>query len=106
MFADPPTSLNISGYIPGSAIMVGRTLHLRCESNGGNPLPTLTWTKGTGAGKKTIEGLSKVTLAIKESQISFILRPEDNGVTFECAATSEAITVPMTRSVSLTVNCE
>lgn len=58
------------------------------------------------AGDREILGSTRVTGNIVSKQISFILKPDDNGAEYRCNATNAATTEPLLATKTLTVNCE
>ena len=61
-----------------AVLRAGQTVSLRCTSKGGNPVPTMTFTKNGvsfGPGPKTYQN----------SHV-FVATPEDNGAVFGCTA--------------------
>jgi len=57
------------------------------------------------AGDVELESVRRVTGNIVSSQLSFLLRPDDNDADYQCNATNDATTQPLVASVTLKVSC-
>lgn len=104
-FTDPPGEPNIQGYEKGSIIREGDLLKLKCASLGGYPLPSIKWIKqsrGLAAEEKEIAGLeTKTGYSGVSSELFVKTAASDNGASYKCLVTNEAINQPLTASVLL-----
>jgi len=57
------------------------------------------------AGDTVLESVRRVTGTIVSSQVSFLLRPDDNGAEYQCNASNAATTEPLVAAVTLRVSC-
>jgi len=82
----------------------GEDAYLVCQTDSGNPLPAITWWKGssllTGTYDITPDGTIK-----NELQILSLSR-QDLGATLTCQASNNNITLPANKVVTLDLNCE
>lgn len=53
-----------------------------------------------------MEGVRRVTGNIVSSQVSFLLKPDDNNADYRCLATNPATVLPLVATVRLKVSCK
>jgi hypothetical protein len=81
-----------------AVLRAGQTVSLRCTSKGGNPVPSLTFTKNGetfGPGPKAYQNTH-----------NFVATPEDNGAVFGCIAQNRADWSAESKTVRLNVLCK
>nr|XP_002122747.1 nephrin [Ciona intestinalis] len=81
-------------------LRAGEEAIMTCTSVGGNPLPTLIWKIGGNVINRAFTR-SGTTVT---SQLRHLVRPQDHGKTVTCAASSLALYIPLTTSVTLNVH--
>ncbi|KAK2152414.1 hypothetical protein LSH36_329g02058 [Paralvinella palmiformis] len=96
----PPGQPTITGYTEGREVTAGQIQSMTCQSMGGNPPATLTWWKGN----EQLQAVSTRNFGLVSSQVSFILKPDDNGAEYRCNATNPATAKPLLAKVTLQVN--
>nr|CDQ00974.1 BMA-SYG-2, isoform f [Brugia malayi] len=95
----PPMKPVIYGS-EGMILLEGETLNLTCESQGGNPLATLTWFRGV----EKLKGTRNAALGdISQSAISVSLDRTMNNQQLKCEARNGALDEPLVVTKSLTV---
>ena len=80
-----------------AVLRAGQTVSLRCTSKGGNPVPSLTFTKNGvsfGPGPKAYQNMH-----------TFVATPEDNGAVFGCIAQNQVDSAD-SKTVRLNVLCK
>ena len=77
------------GFSP-SSISVGTTITLACEMSGGKPLPGLTWYR---------EGAAISSTMSTSNSIKYTVTPNDDGISFTCKASGQALPQEGTCSV-------
>ncbi|EFO27330.2 immunoglobulin I-set domain-containing protein [Loa loa] len=87
----PPMKPIIYGS-EGMALREGETLNLTCESQGGNPLATLTWFRGIEKLRGTRNAVSG---DISQSVVSVLLDRTMNNQQLKCEATNGALDEPL-----------
>ncbi|VDO44713.1 unnamed protein product [Brugia timori] len=98
-FIAPPMKPVIYGS-EGMILLEGETLNLTCESQGGNPLATLTWFRGV----EKLKGTRNAALGdISQSAISVSLDRTMNNQQLKCEARNGALDEPLVVTKSLTV---
>lgn len=95
----PPESPVILGYEPGRLLKKGNPQRLTCVSNGGNPLATLQWYKGSQEIPTDTRHDSGTALA----EVDIMLTESDNEAEYRCEATNSATTEPLVNSTILSV---
>ncbi|CAG9541092.1 unnamed protein product [Cercopithifilaria johnstoni] len=95
----PPTEPVIYGF-EGMTLLEGETLNLTCESQGGNPLATLTWFRGIEKLRGTRSAASD---DISQSAISVLLDRTMNNQQLKCEASNGALDEPLVIAKTLTV---
>ncbi|XP_069974958.1 nephrin-like isoform X2 [Penaeus vannamei] len=95
----PPETPVILGYERGQELRKGDRQRLTCVSNGGNPLATLTWYKGSQ--KLPSETHHDAVTALAD--VDILLDESDNGAEYRCEATNEATAHPLANSTVLSV---
>nr|XP_032835441.1 nephrin-like isoform X1 [Petromyzon marinus]XP_032835443.1 nephrin-like isoform X1 [Petromyzon marinus]XP_032835444.1 nephrin-like isoform X1 [Petromyzon marinus]XP_032835445.1 nephrin-like isoform X1 [Petromyzon marinus] len=98
----PPGPPWVEG-LEGRPLREGDGLNLRCQSQGGNPLATLQWSKGEEVLLTTWESDDVALPPLSRSVLALALRPEHNLVTLTCEATNLVAPAPMTATVTLRV---
>lgn len=98
----PPDPPDIFGYQPGTAIQAGSLQRLTCVAMGGNPLATVVWFKG---GQKLESRITK-SGTTSSSEISIVVKEDDNGAEYRCEASNSATKKPLTKTVRLNVHCK
>ncbi|XP_078739103.1 LOW QUALITY PROTEIN: nephrin [Lampetra fluviatilis] len=98
----PPGPPWVEG-LEGRPLREGDSLNLRCQSQGGNPLATLQWSKGDEVLLTTWESDEVAVPPLSRSVLALALRPEHNLVALTCEATNLVATAPMTTTVTLHV---
>ncbi|XP_018006965.1 nephrin isoform X2 [Hyalella azteca] len=96
----PPGPPIIVGYNGTHPLKSGERLSLTCQSDGGNPLATLTWFKGNTelpASGTRQHGDSSI------SDLDVVLQESDNRATYSCRASNDASTITLTTNVTLAV---
>lgn len=93
---DPP---RIFGYTEGMPIRSKTLQHITCVTNGGNPLPTIQWYKGT----QLVNSTSKTNGNAVSSEVAIIAQESDNGAEYRCEASNTATKKPLKTSIKLTV---
>ena len=81
-----------------AVLRAGQTVSLRCTSKGGNPVPSLTFTKNGetfGPGPKAYQNTH-----------NFVATPEDNGAVFGRIAQNRADWSAESKTVRLNVLCK
>ena len=81
-----------------AVLRAGQTVSLKCTSKGGNPVPSMTFTKNGvsfGPGPKSFQNTH-----------DFVATPEDNGAVFGCAAQNMADWRADSKTVRLNVLCK
>ena len=78
----------------------GEEVELRCESVGGNPVPSLTWY----IGQKEVRGDQIAGQAV--STLVVTLNKTDNGNVIRCEAMNEALETPLVAAATLDVQCK
>ena len=81
-----------------AVLRAGQTVSLRCTSKGGNPVPSLTFTKNGasfGPGPKAYQNTH-----------TFVATTEDNGAVFGCVAQNQADKRADSKTVRLNVLCK
>ena len=81
-----------------AVLRAGQTVSLRCTSKGGNPVPSLTFTKNGasfGPGPKAYQNTH-----------TFVATTEDNGAVFGCIAQNHADKRADSKTVRLNVLCK
>ena len=58
------------------------------------------------SGEEELQAVSTRNFGLVSSQVSFILKPDDNGAQYRCNATNPATIEPLLAHVQLTVNCK
>lgn len=94
-----PETPRIFGYTEGTPIRAKTLQHIACVTNGGNPLPTIRWFKGT----EKVNSTSKTNENSVSSEIAIIAQDSDNGAEYRCEASNSATKKPLTASTKLTV---
>ncbi|EJW85216.1 immunoglobulin I-set domain-containing protein [Wuchereria bancrofti] len=98
-FIAPPMKPVIYGS-EEMTLLEGETLNLTCESQGGNPLATLTWFRGV----EKLRGTRNAALGdISQSAISVSLDRTMNNQQLKCEARNGALDEPLVVTKSLTV---
>ncbi|XP_064471878.1 nephrin-like isoform X2 [Ornithodoros turicata] len=93
---DPP---RIFGYTEGTPIRAKTLQHITCVTNGGNPLPTLQWYKGS----TQVNSTSKINGNAVSSEVAIIAQDSDNGAEYRCEASNAATKKPLKTAIKLTV---
>ena len=111
--AVPPSNVSIVGHRNGATVEVKRSdtsLQLTCQSNDAKPAPSLTWhrndepiTSGVASSPPTSSVSEK--MAATTSVLTFTPSMDDDGAVFSCRATNDALTNPISTSVTLNVHC-
>ena len=81
-----------------AVLRAGQTVSLSCNSQGGNPVPSLTFTRNGesfGPGPKAYQNTH-----------DFVATPEDNGAVFGCIAQNRADWRAESNTVRLNVLCK
>lgn len=94
---EPP---RIFGYTEGTAIRAKTLQHITCVTNGGNPLPTVRWFKGT----QRVNSTSKANGNSVTSEVAIVAQDSDNGAEYRCEASNPATKKALTTSIKLTVH--
>ncbi|KAL3982160.1 Immunoglobulin domain family protein [Acanthocheilonema viteae] len=95
----PPTEPVIYGS-EGMTLLEGKTLNLTCESQGGNPLATLTWFRGI----EKLRGTRSATSDdISQSTVSILLDRTMNNQQLKCEARNGALDEPLVITKTLTI---
>ena len=81
-----------------AVLRAGQTVSLRCTSKGGNPVPSLTFTKNG-------ETFGPEPKAYQNTH-TFVATPEDNGAVFGCIAQNQADKRADSKTVRLNVLCK
>ena len=102
LFADPPNSPEISGYIEGETIRLGQTVTLVCTSAGGNPPAKIAWFRNG------VQTDTSYTSSGRESRntYSFVAGADDNDAVFRCEASNKLVPEPMSAEIVLAVQCK
>ncbi|KAM3726287.1 Synaptogenesis protein [Dirofilaria immitis] len=96
----PPMEPIIYGF-EGLTLLEGETLNLTCESQGGNPLATLTWFRGI---EKLSESRTAISGDISQSAISVVLDRTMNNQQLKCEALNGALDEPLAVIKTLSVS--
>ena len=56
-------------------------------------------------GEMELDSVRRVTGNIVSSQVSFLLKPDDNGAEYSCNASNDATVEPLVAAVNLRVSC-
>lgn len=95
-----PEAPRIFGYTEGTAIRAKTLQHITCVTNGGNPLPTVRWFKGT----QRVNSTSKANGNSVASEVAIVAQDSDNGAEYRCEASNPATKKALTTSIKLTVH--
>ncbi|KAG7155821.1 Synaptogenesis protein syg-2-like 7, partial [Homarus americanus] len=95
----PPEPPVILGYELGRLLKKGTPQRLTCVSNGGNPLATLQWFKGSQELPTNTKHDSGTALA----DLDITLTESDNEAEYRCQATNSATPEPLVNSTVLSV---
>ncbi|XP_066949212.1 nephrin-like isoform X2 [Macrobrachium rosenbergii] len=95
----PPEPPTILGYEPGRRLRKDDPQRLTCISNGGNPLATLKWFKGT----QELQADTRHEGGSAISELNISLEESDNGAEYRCEATNPASPTPLINSTILHV---
>ncbi|VDK65575.1 unnamed protein product [Onchocerca ochengi] len=95
----PPMEPVIYGF-EGMTLLEGETLNLTCESQGGNPLATLTWFRGV---EKLRGTRSAVSGDISQSAVSVLVDRTMNNQQLKCEARNGALDEPLVVTKTLSV---
>lgn len=90
--------LTLGGSADVAVLRAGHSVELRCTAKGGNPIPSLTFTKNGssfGPGPKTFH-----------SSHTFVATPHDNGAILGCIAQNAADRRAQSKTVTLNVLCK
>ncbi|CAN7984404.1 unnamed protein product [Ixodes hexagonus] len=95
-----PDAPRIFGYTEGTPIRAKTLQHITCVTNGGNPLPTLRWFKGT----QKVNSTTKTNGNSVSSEVAIIAQDSDNGAVYRCEASNPATKKALSTSIKLTVH--
>ena len=80
----------------------GDTARLVCVSRGGNPLAQVYWYRnGDKLDFSYVTGNGRA-----ENELIFTVQPTDNSAVYECQASNQMTSDPLTTDVRLVVQCE
>ncbi|KAG0716041.1 Nephrin [Chionoecetes opilio] len=99
MECGPPDPPVILGYERGTLLRKGNPKRFSCVSNGGNPLATLTWFKGSQ--ELPSETRHEAGNAIADLDIT--VSESDNNAEYRCEATNTATLEPLVNATNLSV---
>jgi len=109
----PPKIPIIHGYSSAFRVINGSYLTLSCQSYGGNPLGQLSWYRLENEYKRLnlIDNSSNIFhhQNLTENNISMIITPSDNNVTFSCHVTNDyldSLGETLQKNVTLQVACK
>jgi hypothetical protein len=87
---DPPDDLTITGHSAGDVLLEGTERKVQCTAVSGNPLPKLEWFAGDVKLENAVveEGGAESYVS---SEITVRVDRADNGRTYECRGTNDAI---------------
>lgn len=95
-----PDAPRIFGYTEGTPIRAKTLQHITCVTNGGNPLPTVRWFKGT----QKVNSTSKANGNSVTSEVAIVAQDSDNGAEYRCEASNPATKKALTTSIKLTIH--
>ncbi|KAK8779720.1 hypothetical protein V5799_018940 [Amblyomma americanum] len=95
-----PDEPRLFGYTEGTPIRAKTLQHITCVTNGGNPLPTVRWFKGT----QRVNSTSKANGNSVTSEVAIVAQDSDNGAEYRCEASNPATKKALTKSIKLTVH--
>lgn len=95
-----PDAPRIFGYTEGTPIRAKTLQHITCVTNGGNPLPTVRWFKGT----QKVNSTTKTNGNSVSAEVAIIAQDSDNGAVYRCEASNPATKKALTTSIKLTVH--
>ena len=81
-----------------AVVRAGQTVEIRCTAKGGNPIPTLTFTRGGqtfGPGPRPFQNTH-----------TFVVSPGDNNAVLGCIAQNQADRRALSKEIRLNVLCE
>ncbi|KAK3870388.1 hypothetical protein Pcinc_024381 [Petrolisthes cinctipes] len=93
----------IIGYKTGNTLTVGQHLSLICRVTGGNPVPSLLWYRDELLLDDTF-GLERPGSKVTVNALDIVVQEKDDGVEYECRATSPLQTRPLHAATTLSVH--
>ena len=106
---NPPVILGESGRVLLDAtdhLRVGATATLVCESSGGDPLPRLSWWRGSAVVDDVVEEVDAAERRVRNTLRLPALRRADHGAKLTCRAANTNLTAPASTSVNINMVCE
>ncbi len=107
----PPSIPLIHSYASTDRLINGTYLTLSCQSSGGSPLGKLSWYRLDDDRLNSIDNSSIIfpEKNLVENNISMIIKPSDNNLTFSCQVTNDylqSIGEVLQNNITLNVACK